>query len=102
MKPYIIESVILGCGRIELTSFPPSSPRRTTGCVMERVLTISLLDTDGRPFHPRIERVLIQLMPRLRRAFPSFQDEVVLTEIMEEAGRRLRQREQQAPIERLH
>jgi DNA-directed RNA polymerase specialized sigma24 family protein len=69
---------------------------------MEHLLTIGLLDTDGQPFHPRIERVLIQLLPRLRREFPSLQDEVGLTEIMEEAGRRIRHREKHGPIERLH
>jgi DNA-directed RNA polymerase specialized sigma24 family protein len=69
---------------------------------MEHLRTIGLLDSDGRPFHPRLERVLIQLLPRLRREFPSLQDEVDLTEIMEEAGRRIRHREQRGPIERLH
>ena len=60
---------------------------------MEHLRTIGLLDSDGQPFHPRIERVLIQLLPRLRREFPSLQDEVGLAEIMEEAGRRIRHRE---------
>lgn len=69
---------------------------------MEYLRTIGLLDTDGHPFHPRIERVLIQLFPRLRREFPALQDEVGLTEIMEEAGRRIRRREGRGPIERLH
>lgn len=69
---------------------------------MEHLRTIGLLDSDGQPFHPRIERVLIQLLPRLRREFPSLQDEVGLAEIMEEAGRRIRQRERRGPIERLH
>jgi DNA-directed RNA polymerase specialized sigma24 family protein len=69
---------------------------------MEHLRTIGLLDSDGQPFHPRIERVLIQLLPRLRREFPSLQDEVGIAEIMEEAGRRIRHREQRGPIERLH
>jgi DNA-directed RNA polymerase specialized sigma24 family protein len=69
---------------------------------MEHLRTIGLLDSDGQPFHPRIERVLIQLLPRLRREFPSLQDEVGLAEIMEEAGRRIRHRERRGPIERLH
>ena len=69
---------------------------------MEHLRTIGLLDSDGQPFHPRIERVLIQLLPRLRREFPSLQDEVGLAEIMEEAGRRIRHRETRGPIERLH
>ena len=69
---------------------------------MEHLRTIGLLDSDGQPFAPRIERVLIKLLPRLRREFPSLQDEVVLAEIMEEAGRRIRHREERALIERLH
>lgn len=69
---------------------------------MEHLRTIGLLDSDGQPFHPRIERVLIQLLPRLRREFPRLQDEVGLAEIMEEAGRRIRHREERGPIERLH
>ena len=69
---------------------------------MEHLRTIGLLDSDGQPFHPRIERVLIQLLPRLRREFPSLQDEVGIAEVMEEAGRRIRHREERGPIERLH
>lgn len=69
---------------------------------MEHLRTFGLLDSDGQPFHPRIERVLIQLLPRLRREFPALQDEVGLAEIMEEAGRRIRHREERGPIERLH
>ena len=69
---------------------------------MEHLRTIGLLDSDGQPFQQRIERVLIQLLPRLRREFPALQDEVGLTEILEEAGRRIRHREERGPIERLH
>lgn len=69
---------------------------------MEHLRTIALLDSDGQPFQPRIERVLLQLLPRLRREFPSLQDEVGLAEIMEEAGRRIRHREERGALERLH
>jgi RNA polymerase sigma factor (sigma-70 family) len=70
---------------------------------MEHLRTIGLLDSDGRPFHPRIERVLSQLFSRLRREFPALQDEVILAEVMEEAGRRIRAREQRGgAVERLH
>jgi DNA-directed RNA polymerase specialized sigma24 family protein len=69
---------------------------------MEHLRTIGLLDSDGQPFRPHIERVLIQLLPRLRREFPLLQDEVSLAEVMEEAGRRIRHREERGPIERLH
>lgn len=69
---------------------------------MEHLRTIGLLDSDGQPFQPRIERVLLKLFPRLRREFPALQDEVGLAEVMEEAGRRIRHREERGPIERLH
>lgn len=69
---------------------------------MEHLRRIGLLDRDGQPFDPRIEGVLIRLLPRLRREFPSLQDEVGLAEIMEEAGRRIRHREQRGPIEQFH
>lgn len=69
---------------------------------MEHLRTIGLLDSNGQPFHPRIERVLIELLPRLRREFASLQDEVGLVDILEEAGRRIRHRESRGPIERLH
>lgn len=69
---------------------------------MEHLRTIGLLDSDGQPFNQRLERVLIQLLPRLRREFPSLLDEVGLAEIMEEAGRRILHREERGPIERLH
>ena len=70
---------------------------------MEHLRTIGLLDSDGRPFHARIERVLCQLLARLRREFPALQDEVTVTEVMEEAGRRIRAREERGgEVERLH
>ena len=69
---------------------------------MEHLQTIGLLESDGQPFDPRIQRVLIQLLPRLRREFPALQDDVGLAESMEEAGRRIRHREERGPIERLH
>ena len=70
--------------------------------IMEHLRTIGLLDSDGQPFDPRIERVLLRMLPRLRREFPSLRDDVALTEIMEEAGHRIRHREERGPIERLH
>lgn len=63
----------------------------------------SFVDQTGQPFDSRIEGVLSELFPRLRRQFPSFNDEVELTEILEEAGRRIAQHEHRSgQIERLH
>ena len=70
---------------------------------MEDMRTLGLLDSNGKPFAARIERVLGRLLPRLRRQFPALQDEVALTEVMEEAGRRIVGREERGgPIDKLY
>lgn len=64
---------------------------------------MGLLDSDGTPFHPRLERALTQLAARPRREFPALQDEVTVTEVIEQAGRRISRREQRAgAVEKLH
>jgi RNA polymerase sigma factor (sigma-70 family) len=63
---------------------------------------VTLLDPTGHPFTPPIEQVLTNLIPRLERASPVFRDDGVLTEILEEAGRKIVRREEQPdPIENL-
>lgn len=70
---------------------------------MEHMRTVGLLDSNGKPLAPRIEGVLARLLPRLRRQFPALQDDVALTEVMEEAGRRISVREERGgPIEKIH
>lgn len=70
---------------------------------MEYRSVVRLLAADGQPFQPRIERVLLQLLQRLRREFPSLQDEVTLAEVLEEAGRRICSREKRGgPLARLY
>jgi RNA polymerase sigma factor (sigma-70 family) len=71
---------------------------------MEHLRTIGLLDSNGKPLAERIQRVLSRLLPRLRRQFPALQqDDAALTEVMEEAGRRIASREDRGgPIEKLH
>jgi len=64
---------------------------------------INLLDETGKPFSTRIERVLHDLLPRLRRQFPALNDEVCISEVLEEAGRRIADHESRSgPIEKLH
>ena len=64
---------------------------------------LSFLDQTGKPFDDRIETVLCDLLPRFRRQFPSFTDEVVVAEILEEAGRRIADHETRAGlVDRLH
>ncbi len=70
---------------------------------MDHMRALGLLDSNGKPLGDRIERVLAGLLPKLRRRFPTLQDEVALTEVMEEAGRRIANREASGgPLERLH
>jgi RNA polymerase sigma factor (sigma-70 family) len=56
---------------------------------MESVAKDTLLDADGCPLDPRIQAVLRELVPRFRRRFLTLRDEVLITEIFEEAGRRI-------------
>lgn len=70
---------------------------------MESPGSIGLLDSNGEPFPDHIQRTLVRLSARLRREFPVLQDDVALTEVMEEAARRIAAREARGgPIERLH
>jgi RNA polymerase sigma factor (sigma-70 family) len=50
----------------------------------------AFVDESGHPLDERIQRVLEPLRPRLRRRFASaLDDDTVITEILEEAGRRI-------------
>lgn len=70
---------------------------------MEHLRNLRLLDERGNLLSAHIEEVLVRLLPRLQRQFPALQDEVAITEVVEEAGRRIASREQRAgPIEKLH
>jgi DNA-directed RNA polymerase specialized sigma24 family protein len=70
---------------------------------MSDLHTLGLIDSEGQPFEGRITKVLHQIAPRLRREFPALEDEVVVTEVLEEAGRRIVQREaKRGSLERLY
>jgi len=70
---------------------------------MNVMRALLLLDSNGKPIDSRIERVLAGLIPKLRRRFPSLQDEVVLADVVEEVGRRIATREERSGlIEHLH
>jgi RNA polymerase sigma factor (sigma-70 family) len=56
---------------------------------MESVTKETLLDAEGHPLDPRIQAVLRGLVPRFRRRFLTLRDELLVTEIFEEAGRRI-------------
>jgi hypothetical protein len=64
---------------------------------MERLQIPDLLDERGQPLNTRLERLLRRFIPRLRKQFPAISDdELELTEILEEGGRRFGRWEQQS------
>jgi DNA-directed RNA polymerase specialized sigma24 family protein len=70
---------------------------------MDHLRTLPLINGHGEPVDTRIGGVLSRLVPRLRREFPTLQDEAVLTEVLEEAARRIDARETRGgPIERIN
>ena len=70
---------------------------------MEPLRNLRLLDEDGNPLNARIASALHRLVPRFQKQFPTFRDEQDLTEILEQAGRKIAHRERQGgPIEKLH
>src|SRR5438046_2806287 len=51
--------------------------------------SVLLLDEYGQPLSTRLQDVLLPLAARLRRQFPSLNDDCTLTEVLEESGRRI-------------
>jgi DNA-binding CsgD family transcriptional regulator len=69
---------------------------------MESLRKLGLLDADGKPVEDRVSKILNALLPRFRRRFPAFLDDVEVTEVFEEAARRINKRERASgPIEKL-
>jgi RNA polymerase sigma factor (sigma-70 family) len=61
------------------------------------------LDDTGRPLAAHIQGVLRDLAPRLQRRFPALTDPAVITDVLEEAGRRISDHEARSGrIEKLH
>jgi hypothetical protein len=70
---------------------------------MEHLRHFRLLDEHGKPLDSRIENVLKRLLRKFLKRFPSLRDDLTLTEVFEEAGRKIAHREREAGrIERLH
>jgi hypothetical protein len=64
---------------------------------MERLQIPHLLDERGQPLNTRLDRLLRRFIPTLRKQFPAIRDdELELTEILEEGGRRFGRWEQQS------
>jgi DNA-directed RNA polymerase specialized sigma24 family protein len=59
---------------------------------MERPTNSQLLDRQGQPLSEPIQRVLRTLVPRFRQHYPVL-DDLALTEVLEEAGQRLADRD---------
>ena len=65
--------------------------------------SVLLLDEYGQPLSTRLQDVLLPLAARLRRQFPSLNDDCTLTEVLEESGRRIAAREERkGPLDNLH
>ena len=65
--------------------------------------SVLLLDEYGQPLSTRLQNVLLPLAARLRRQFPSLNDDCTLTEVLEESGRRIAAREERkGPLDNLH
>jgi RNA polymerase sigma factor (sigma-70 family) len=71
-------------------ALPHARCQHAVGEPMESVSKQALLDADGLPLDPRIAGVLRELLPRFRNRFLTLDDEVLVTEIFEEAGQRIR------------
>jgi len=62
-----------------------------------------ILDERGHPLDPRIEEALLSQLPKFRRDYPSFRDDLTIVDIFEEAGRKIDHREKQSgQIDHLH
>jgi DNA-directed RNA polymerase specialized sigma24 family protein len=64
--------------------------------------SVLLLDECGQPLSPRLQDALLPLAPRLQRHFPTLTDECILTDVLEESGRRIAAREERkGPLDNL-
>jgi len=65
--------------------------------------SVLLLDEYGQPLSTRLQDVLLPLAARLRRQFPSLNDDCTLTDVLEESGRRIAAREERkGPLDNPH
>ena len=71
-------------------ALPHARCQHAVGEPMESVGKQTLLDADGLPLDPRIAGVLRELLPRFRNRFLTLDDEVLVSEVFEEAGQRIR------------
>jgi DNA-directed RNA polymerase specialized sigma24 family protein len=68
---------------------PHARCQRTGGVPMRSADRHTFLDDDGSPLDARIQRVLRDLRLRFRTRLPRIDDDLFVTEVFEEAGRRI-------------
>lgn len=60
------------------------------------------VDESGQPFESRLQQALHRARPQFRRQFPALADDTVITETLEEVGRRVRDHERrEGPVRNL-
>ena len=70
-------------------SSPVSSAHDDSGNGLKSLGTHALLDHLGKPLSECLQRALGDISQRLRNRFPALGDEILVTEVLEEAGRRI-------------
>jgi DNA-directed RNA polymerase specialized sigma24 family protein len=79
-----------------------ASAHAGTAAGIESLGANTLVDAGGNPLSTRLQRVLGAIPPRFRHRFPELGDELLVTEVLEEAGRRIADREQASgPVDNL-
>jgi RNA polymerase sigma factor (sigma-70 family) len=70
---------------------------------VERIMGLAppaFVDETGQPLPAHIQSALRSLLPRFRREFPTLQDEAIITDIVEAAGRKIAEAERRlGPLE---
>ena len=70
---------------------------------MEDVPNPKLVDGRGDPVAPRIEVALTRLLPQFQQRYPALRDELVRAEVLEEAARRIAERERRSgPVDKIY
>ena len=69
---------------------------------MESLGEHALVDPRGNPLSARIQQVLRKILPRIQSRFRVLDDDVFVAEVLEEAGNRIADKEQQSgPVDNL-
>jgi hypothetical protein len=70
---------------------------------MEDVPKPRLVDGRGDPLAPHIEVALTRLLPRFQQEYPALRDDLVRSEVLDEAARRIAERERRSgPVDKIY